>query len=215
MDKTKVLLADDHTIVRQGIKLLLESKESIEVVAEVSNGKDAVQKTGELRPNIVIMDISMPLLNGIEATRQIVRQFHDCKVLVLTMHEDRETVRQVLKAGAAGCLVKKSAASDLFSAIEAVSRGEAFFSPSISKMLLEDYVEVTGDAAEVLSTREKEILQLVAEGHANREIADLLCISVKTVEGHKENIKKKLGVRDQVDLIKYAILKGLISLSKV
>lgn len=215
MDRITVLLADDHTIVREGIRLLLESRDNIKVIAEVSNGRDAVQKTGELRPNIVIMDISMPMLNGVEATRQITRQGHGVKVLVLTMHEERETMRQILKAGAVGCLVKKSAAHDLFSAIEAISRGEAFFSPSISKMLLQDYVEINGDAAEVLSARENEILQLVGEGHANKEIAELLCISVKTVEGHKENIKRKLGARDQVDLIKYAIMKGLITLSKI
>ncbi|MGD0229726.1 MAG: response regulator transcription factor [Syntrophorhabdales bacterium] len=215
MNKIKVLLADDHTILREGIKSLLESRDNITVVAEVSNGRDAVQKTKDLRPDIVIMDISMPILNGVEATRQIMQECPRCKILVLTMHEDLEPVRQTLRAGAAGYLMKKSAASELFEAIEAVCRGEAFFSPSVSKMLLEDYVEVLGDGVEVLSPREKEILQLVAEGYANREIADLLCISVKTVEGHKKTIKMKLGVRDQVDLIKYAIQKGIISLSKI
>jgi DNA-binding NarL/FixJ family response regulator len=215
MSKIRVLLADDHTVVREGLRFLLESRDNIAVVGEASNGRDAVRKAGDLKPDIVIMDISMPILNGIEATRAIIRQFPRCKVLVLTMHEDRETVRQILRAGAAGCLVKKSAASELFNAIEAVHLGEAFFTPSVSKLLLEDYVQITGNAVEVLSQRERQILQLVAEGYANREIADLLCISVKTVEGHKDNIKKKLGVRDQVDLIKYAILNGIISLNRV
>jgi DNA-binding NarL/FixJ family response regulator len=215
MNKIKVLLADDHTILREGIRSLLETRDNITVVAEVSNGRDAVQKTKDLKPDIVVMDISMPILNGVEATRQIIQECPSCKILVLTMHEDLEPVRQILRAGAAGYLIKKSAASELFDAIEAVCRGEAFFSPSVSKMLLVDYVEVIGDAVDVLSHREKEILQLVAEGYAHREIADMLCISVKTVESHKENIKKKLGVRDQVDLIKYAIQKGIISLNNI
>lgn len=215
MSKIRILLADDHIVVREGIRYLLESNDNITVVGEVSNGRDAIQKAGDLKPDIVVMDISMPILNGIEATRAIMQQFPKVKVLVLTMYEDRETVRQILKSGAAGCLMKKSAASELFFAIEAVHQGEAYFTPSVSKVLLEDYVQITGDGIEVLSQRERQILQLVAEGYANREIADLLCISVKTVEGHKENIKKKLGLRDQVDLIKYAILKGIISLNRV
>ncbi len=215
MSKIRVLLADDHTVVREGIRSLLESRSDITVVGEVSNGRDAIRKAADLKPDMVIMDISMPVLNGIEATRAIVQQCPRCKVLVLTMHEDRETVRQILKTGAAGCLVKRSAASELFNAIDAVYQGEAFLTPSVSKVLLEDYVQITGDTVEILSQRERQILQLVAEGYANREIADLLCISVKTVEGHKDNIKKKLGVRDQVDLIKYAILKGIISLSRL
>jgi two-component system response regulator NreC len=215
MTKIKILLADDHTVVREGIRSLLESRNNIMVVGEVSNGRDAIRKAAELRPDVVIMDISMPVLNGIEATRAIVQESPRIKVLVLTVHEDRETVRQILRAGAAGFLVKKSAASELFNAVDAVHRGDAFFAPSVSRVLLEDYVQVTNDTVEVLSQRERQILQLVAEGYANREIADLLCISVKTVEGHKDNIKKKLGVRDQVDLIKYAILKGIISLGRV
>ncbi|OPY66851.1 MAG: Oxygen regulatory protein NreC [Syntrophorhabdaceae bacterium PtaU1.Bin034] len=215
MDKIKVLLADDHTIVREGIKFLLQSRDHFAVVAEVSNGREAVHKTRELKPDIVIMDISMPILNGLEATRQIVEDCPGCKILVLTMHEDRETVRQILKAGAAGCLVKKSAASDLFTGIEAVYRGEAFFSPSISKMLLEDYISVSGPAEEILSPREREVLQLIVEGHTNKEIADILCISFKTVEGHKDNIKRKLGVQDQTELIKYAIQKRMITFNTV
>lgn len=215
MSRIRVLLADDHTVVREGIRYLLESRDNITVVGEVSNGMDAIRKAGDLKPDIVIMDISMPILNGIEATRAIVQQLPRCKVLVLTMHEDRETVRQILRAGAAGCLVKRSAATELFDAVEAVHEGGAYFTPSVSKVLLEEYVQITADAGEVLSQRERQILQLVAEGYANREIADLLCISVKTVEGHKDNIKKKLGVRDQVDLIKYAILNGIISLNRV
>jgi two-component system, NarL family, response regulator NreC len=213
VDTIRVILADDHTILREGIKFLLESRPKFVVVAEVSNGRDAIQKTRELKPDIVIMDISMPILNGVEATRQIVEEMPSCKVLILTMHEERETVRQALKAGAAGCLNKRSAASELFSAIMAVCKGEAFFSPSVSKMLLEDYIDVSGPSDETLSLREREIVQLIAEGHMNKEIADILHISIKTVEGHKDNIKKKLGVRDQAHLIRYAIQKGIISIS--
>jgi DNA-binding NarL/FixJ family response regulator len=214
MKKIKILLAEDHTIVRQGIRLLLESHGGFEVVAEVSDGREAVRKAGEQKPDIVLMDISMPILNGLTATSQIVKQYPNIKVLILTMHEDHETVRQVLKAGAAGYIVKKSAADDLFDAIEAVCGEEAFFSPSISRILLDEYMSTSEETEQILSPRETEILQLVAEGHPNREIASLLCISVKTVEGHKENIKKKLGAKDQVELIKYAIVKGFISLKK-
>ena len=188
MQRINVLLADDHTIVREGIRSLLEARKEIKVVGEASTGKEAVEKAGEIRPDIVIMDISMPILNGLEATRQIRRLYPECKVLVLTMHENRESVRQILKAGAIGYVIKKSAAGQLFNAIDAVNRGEAFFSPTISKMLLEDYLEETDSPDEILSSRETEVLQLVAEGHTNKEIADLLFISVKTVEGHKDNI---------------------------
>jgi len=211
MSKIRVILAEDHTLVRQGIRLLLESHGGFEVVAEVSDGREAVRKTGELRPDVVLMDISMPILNGLNATTQIVKQFPSVKVLALTMHEDQETVRQVLKAGAAGYVVKKSAAKDLFEAIRAISQGEGFFSSSVLRTLLSEYVRTIEDTEQTLSQREAEILQLIAEGYPNREVASLLCISVKTVESHKENIKKKIGARDNVELIKYAITKGLIS----
>lgn len=215
MNKIKILLADDHMIVREGIKFLLQSKEQFIVVAEVSNGREAVQKTRELKPDIVIMDISMPVLNGFEATRQIIEEFPKCKILILTMHENRETIRQVLKAGAAGCILKKSAPTDLFNGVEAVYRGEAFFSPSISKMLLDDYINVSGPEEDILSSREKEVLQLTVEGYSNKNIATMLYISVKTVEGHKDNIKRKLGLKDQTELIKYALQKGMITLDFV
>ncbi|OPY68064.1 MAG: Oxygen regulatory protein NreC [Syntrophorhabdus sp. PtaU1.Bin050] len=220
MKRIRVLLAEDHMVVRQGLRLLLESHGGIEVVAEASDGREAVRKTGEMKPDIVLMDISMPVLNGLVATNQITKQFPESKVLVLTMHENPEIIRQVLKAGAAGCVVKKSAADDVFIAIETVYRGEAFFSPSISKILLDDYVHIVkhdrlNKSEQILSDREIEVLQLMAEGRSNREIGDLLCISVKTVERHKENIKGKLGAKDQVELIKYAISKGMIWLDKI
>jgi len=215
MKKIRVLIADDHTIVRQGICSLLKSRDDMSVVGEASTGKEAIEKVGALRPDVALLDISMPMLNGLEATRCIRKDYPACKVLVLTMHENKESVRQVLQAGASGYVVKKSAASQLFDAIHAVSKGEAFFSPSISKMLLDDYMEAAGSSEELLSLREREILQLVAEGYSNREISSMLHISVKTVEGHKDNIRKKLGVQDRAGLIKYAIQKGIIQLESV
>ena len=157
-------MADDHTIVREGIRSLLEARDHIIVVGEASTGREAVQKVSEVRPDIVIMDISMPIPNGLEATHQIRKLYPECKVLVLTMHENRESVRQILRTGAAGYVVKKSAASQLFNAIEEVNKGQAFFSPSISKMLLDDYLKELEPSDEILSPIEKEILQLIAEG---------------------------------------------------
>jgi DNA-binding NarL/FixJ family response regulator len=215
MKKIRVLIADDHTIVRQGICSLLKSRDDMSVVGEASTGKEAIEKVEALHPDVALLDISMPILNGLEATRYIRKDYPDCKVLVLTMHENKESVRQVLQAGASGYVVKKSAASQLFDAIHAVSKGEAFFSPSISKMLLDDYTQGAVTPDEPLSLREREVLQLVAEGHPNREISSLLHISVKTVEGHKDNIRKKLGLQDQAGLIKYAIQKGIIQLESV
>jgi two-component system response regulator NreC len=214
MKHISILLADDHTIVREGIRSLLEARADIEVVGEAATGREAVEKVGELRPDVVLMDISMPLLSGLEATRQIKSRFPECKVLVLTMHENKESVRQILKAGAQGYIVKKSAASQLFEAVSAVHNGKAFFSPGISRLLLEDYVADKEVREPILSPREVEILQLVAEGHGNKKIADVLSLSVKTIEGHKDNIKKKLGIKDRVGMIKYAVRKGIIHLEE-
>ena len=215
MKKIKVLIADDHTIVREGIRSLLEAREDIEVVGEASTGTEAIEKTEALKPDVAIIDISMPILNGLEATLRIKKNVPQCKVLVLTMHENKESVRQVLRAGASGYLVKKSAASQLFDAIHAVFKGEAFFSPSISKMLLEEYKEDAGPLDKTLSFREREVLQLVAEGYTNREISELLHISVKTVEGHKDNIRRKLGIQDRTGLIKYAIQQRIIHVERI
>ena len=215
MKQIKVLIADDHTIVREGIRSLLEAREDIEVVGEASTGTEAIEKTEALKPDVAIIDISMPILNGLEATLRIKKNVPQCKVLVLTMHENKESVRQVLRAGASGYLVKKSAASQLFDAIHAVFKGEAFFSPSISKMLLEEYKEDAGPLDKTLSFREREVLQLVAEGYTNREISELLHISVKTVEGHKDNIRRKLGIQDRTGLIKYAIQQRIIHVERI
>ncbi len=212
MDQISILLADDHTIVREGIRALLQARPRFKVVGEAATGREAVQKVGDLKPDVIVMDISMPELNGLEATRQIRKQYPDCKILVLTMHENMESVRQILKAGALGYVIKKSAATQLFGAIEAVHEGNAFFSPGISKFLLEDYLREKEPAEPNLSPREVEIVQLTAEGRGNKEIADTLALSVKTVEGHKDNIKKKLGISDKTGFVKYAIRKGIIHL---
>ena len=213
MNKCRLVIADDHTIVRQGIRSLLEAREDFVVLGEASTGREAIRKVEELQPDIVIMDISMPNLNGLEATRQIKKRFPDCKILVLTMYEDKESIRQMLQCGASGYVVKKSAVSQLFDAIEAVIKGGAFFSPTISKIVLEDYIKELDSSERILSSREIEVLQLVAEGRTNREIADLLHLSVKTVEGHKDNIKKKLNIRDTAGIVKYAIKERIIRLA--
>jgi len=218
MKKIRVLIADDHTLFREGLCSLLAGREEISVVGEAANGREAVSKAEQLGPDLVIVDISMPVLNGFEATTQIRRRCPGVKVLVLTMHEDPEFVRKILRAGAAGYLVKKSAASQLFDAIKAIHNGGAFFSPSVSKVLLEQMVEGGPEDKldePILTSREKEVLQLVAEGYTNQQIAGELFLSVKTVEGHKNNIKKKLGIKDQAGIIKYALAQGIISMDGI
>lgn len=215
MSKTRILLADDHTIVRQGIRALLDAQEGIEVVGEAEDGRQAVEKVKELVPDIVVIDITMPNLNGIEATRQIKKINDKIKVLVLTVHDNEEYVHQILQAGASGYLLKESAVSDLISAISAVKKGDIFLSPSISRVVVKDYIrhveaESGGfDSLNILTNREREILQLIAEGRTNKEIAALLKLSVKTVDVHRSHIMEKLHIHDITGLVKYAIRKGL------
>jgi len=212
MGKIKVLLAEDHTIVRQGIRSLLEPQMDIEVIGEAEDGLDAVKKTEELRPDVVIMDISMPKLNGIDATRLIKKNVPNTKVLVLTMHELQEYVEQILRAGASGYLIKKTAMSELINAIRAVNQGLSFLSPSVSKMMVDKFRK-TMDATikeEPITARERQILQLIAEGHTNKEIAKILSLSVRTVETHRTHIMRKLNIHDVAGLTKYAIQKGFI-----
>ncbi len=217
MSKIRVLLVDDHTIVRQGLRSLLDSHEDIEVVGEAEDGRQAVQKTDQLIPDVVVLDITMPSLNGIEATRQIKKLNSGIKVIVLTVHDSEEYVHQILQAGASGYLLKESAVSDLVSAINAVKKGDIFLSPSISKVVVKDYIRQTDgglkefDSLDILTGREREVLQLIAEGHTNREVARLLTLSVKTVDVHRAHIKEKLHIHDTAGLIKYSIRKGLIS----
>ena len=214
--KTKVLLVDDHTIVRQGIKALLDTQEGIEVVGEAEDGREAIEKAKQMAPNVIVIDITMPNLNGIEATRQIKKINPEIKVLVLTVHDNEEYIHRILQAGASGYLLKESAVSELVSAINAVEKGEIFLSPSISKVVVTDYIRhvETGsgdfDSLNILTNREREVLQLIAEGHTNKNIAHELKLSVKTVDVHRSHIMDKLNIHDITGLVKYAIRKGLI-----
>jgi two-component system response regulator NreC len=216
MKKIRVLLADDHTILRDGIRALLEDQADIEVVGEAEDGQSTVRMAVQLKPDVVVMDIAMPLLNGLEATRQIQRDIPQVKVLILTMHENEEYIRQVLAAGALGYVLKDAAARDLIGAIRAVNQGEAVLSPAITRLVIEDYLRWGDirpqDTSNGLTSREREVLQLIAEGYTNKEIAEILCISVKTVQSHRTNLMAKLDLHDRGELIKYAIQKKIIDI---
>jgi DNA-binding NarL/FixJ family response regulator len=216
MQKITVLLADDHTVVRKGLRALLEGEEDIEIVGEAETGRQAVRMAQELSPDVVVMDIAMPLLNGMEATRQITRETPGTKVLILSSYSDEEYVQQLTEAGAVGYLIKQTAVTDLLVAIREAQKGNAFFSPAIAKRLLDRYrqsflngqpTKVTGDR---LTSRELEVLQLIAEGKANKQIASELCISIKTVEKHRQQVMSKLNIHDVASLTRYAIFKGII-----
>ena len=214
MKKIRILLAEDHTIVRQGIAALLRTEGDMEVVGEASDGLEAIELTRKLTPDLVLMDIGMRRLNGLEATREIKKFLPSTKVLVLTMYDNEEWIFQILKAGASGYLIKDSAMTDLTSALRAIYQGDSYLSPSISKKVIDEYIrkaelgEKKG-VEDLLSCREREILQLMAEGYSVPQISSLLCISKKTVEAHKAHIMEKLNIRDKVGLIKYAIRTGL------
>jgi DNA-binding NarL/FixJ family response regulator len=212
----RVLLAEDHTIVRKGLRALLADEPDFEVIAEAEDGSEAVRMAQQLRPDVVLMDFSMPGLNGLEATRQIKRWIPQVKVLVLTRYADEEHVSQVLRAGASGYVVKRAAPAELVLAIRAVYRGEPFLSPTVSRTVIEGYVrqaEATAkDSYEQLTDREREVLQLIAEGHSSREIAERLCIGEKTVRTHRANLMDKLDLHSTAELTQYAIRRGMISL---
>lgn len=216
MQQIKVLLADDHVVVRQGLRALLMSEEDIEIVGEADNGRQAMQLVKKLMPDVVVMDIAMPVLNGLEATRQITRGAPTTKVLILSSYSDDEYVQQLTEAGAAGYLVKQTAANELVKAIREAHKGNAFFSPSIAKRLRDQCREafVSGQPvkrrSDYLTTREAEVLQLIAEGRANKQIAAELCISIKTVEKHRQQVMNKLGIHDVAGLTRHAIAKGII-----
>ncbi len=217
MKKIRVLIAEDHTIVRQGLSALLRSEPDIEVVGEASDGLEATELAKKTTPDVVLMDIAMRNLNGLDATRAIKKLFPSMKVLVLTMYDNEEMIFQILKAGASGYLIKDSAMTDLVSALRAVHQGDFYLSPSISRKVIGDYIRRAelGEKAstdDLLSGREREILQLIAEGNSIPEIASLLCISKKTVEAHKTHIMEKLDIHDNAGLIKYAIRAGLTEL---
>ena len=218
MKKISVLLVDDHTVVRQGLRALLQAEEDMEVVGEAENGRQAVGMARKTPPDVVVMDVAMPMLNGLEATRQILKNQPGTKVLVLTSYGDDDCVAQLMLAGAAGYLIKQTAANDLLKAIREVYRGNAFFSPSIAKRLRDQCREsfTTGQPARKsgkLTSREAEVLQLIAEGLSNKQIAAELGISIKTVEKHRQQVMNKLNIHDVAGLTRYAIAKGLIERS--
>jgi two-component system, NarL family, response regulator NreC len=216
MARIRILLGDDHTVMRQGLRKILESHRDWEVVAEVSDGRDAVQKAATAQPDVAILDISMPLLNGIEATRQIARKVPGVRVLILSMHSAEEYIVQALKAGASGYLLKDAADTDLIRAVAAVAAGKSFFSPAVSRVMLDDYLRHLAnrgiaDRFDSLSEREREVFQLVAEGHTNKEIAELLFVSPVTVETHRAHILQKLDIHSTAELVLYAVRRGVIS----
>lgn len=215
MSNIRILIADDHAIMREGVRALLEIHEDMDVIGEAGDGREAVAKVSELTPDIILLDISMPFMDGLEATRRIRKANPNTSVLILTQHEDKEYVLSAVKAGAAGCISKKAVSSELVSAIRAIYRGGSFLYPPVAKLLIEDYLQRTDgetDPYERLTDREREVLQLVAEGRTNQEIADLLVLSMKTVLGHRAKIMEKLDIHSRTDLIKYAIRRGLISI---
>jgi two-component system response regulator NreC len=216
MKKLRVLLADDHIVMRSGLRALLDRQPNLEVVGECENGRETVELAGSLRPDVVVMDVGMPGLNGIEATKTIVDRHSSPAVVILSMHADESYVMRALKAGARGYLLKDSAAADLIGAIQAVSQGKSFFSPKVSRILAEDYVRVLKqkgdvDTYDLLTSREREILQLLAEGKANKEVATALNISPYTVETHRSHILQKLNLHTPAELVLYAVRKGIIS----
>lgn len=212
IEKIQVLLADDHTVVRQGLRALLEAEADISVVAEADNGRQAVQLVKKFLPAVVIMDIAMPNLNGLEATRQIAKEVPGTRLLVLSSYNDDEYVLQVIKAGAKGYLLKQTAATELIKAVREVSRGNPYFSPAISRRLVDENRDGKLDSKKHgdLTSREIEVLQLIAEGNANKQIAAELTISIKTVEKHRQQVMNKLNIHDIAGLTRYAISKGIV-----
>jgi len=216
MSQIRIVLADDHGVIRAGIRSLLERQPELRVVGEAADGREAVGAVERFHPDVVVMDLAMPNLNGMEATRQILATNPTTSVVVLSMHSDEEYVLRALKAGAKGYVLKDSTEADLISAVRAVSSGKSFFSPAVSRLLVEDYTrQLEGhhveDTYELLTPREREILQLAAEGKSNKEIANLLNLSVYTVETHRRNIMEKLNLHGVPELILYAVRKGVIT----
>jgi DNA-binding NarL/FixJ family response regulator len=214
--KIRLLLADDHTILRAGLRSLIEAEPDMCVIAEADEGRTAVKLACQLEPDVAIMDIAMPLLNGLEATRQIKHNCPAVKVLILTMYDNEEYIRQALAFGAMGYLLKDATASELVSAIRAIHHGEAVLSPPVTRLVLENYLrwgDIQRDhSADGLSPREREVLQLIAEGYTNKEMAEILSLSIKTIQTHRMNLMSKLGLHDRAELIKYAIQRKIIDI---
>lgn len=216
LPKLRLLLGDDHTLMRQGLRKILEERPEWEVIAEVGDGREAVKKCQALKPDVAVLDVAMPLLNGIDATQQIVRKVPETRVLVLSMYSDEAYVTRALQAGATGYMLKDSAGKDLLKGIASVAAGQAYFSPAIASLMLDDYVRrVAGsgvvDRYETLSEREREIFQLIAEARTNKEVAELLEISPATVETHRARILQKLDIHNTAELVLYAVRRGVIS----
>ena len=216
MDDIRILLVDDHAILRDGIRSLLEKDPQLKVVGEAGDGRAAIEMTRQLQPDIVLMDVAMPLLNGLEATAQIKQSHPKSKVLILSMYDYESYIRQALAAGAAGYMLKDANSQELIDAIHCVHQGEAVLSPAITRLVIEDYLrwgEIRpAETTNGLTGREREVLQLIAEGYTNKEIADILCIAVKTVQAHRANLMEKLDLHSKGDLIKYAIRKKIIEI---
>lgn len=220
MSRIRVLLVDDHAVLRDGLRLYLSMQPDIEVVGEAADGDEALAKVEALKPEVVLMDVAMPRLNGIEATLRIRRQWPDGRVLVLSQHNRREYVQHLLQAGASGYVLKKAGGAEVAAAVRAVRDGHVYLGVEVADMIVEDYVERLarpdvqgGDAYSLLTDREREVLVLVAEGRSTREIAEALSVSTKTVDTHRAAIAHKLGLHSQAELIKYAIREGLIEVS--
>jgi two-component system, NarL family, response regulator NreC len=209
--KIRVLLADDHAILRKGVRMLINSQPDLEVVGEARTGREAIEEARKLKPDVVIMDISMPELNGIEGTRQICDELDRTRVIGLSMHKDAVYVREILRAGARGYLLKDSDDDDLLRAIRAVSRGEAFLSPAISDAVLTDYRKHVSNPVDLLTSREREVLTMIAEGKTNKEIANALNLSVYTVESHRGSVMEKLNLHNTGDIVRFALRNGLMN----
>ena len=216
MKQIRFLLADDHVVMRRGLRLLLENQPGFSVVAEASDGREAVDRAEAVKPDVAVLDIAMPNLSGIEATERITSMLPETRIVILSMHSDESYVLRALKAGVKGYLLKDSAEGDLVEAIKAVHQGKAFFSPDISRMLVEDYRRETKnrrveDSYELLTPREREILQMLAEGKSNKDIATVLHLSLYTVETHRRNLQEKLNLHSFPELVLYAVRKGIIA----
>lgn len=220
MKTTKILIVDDHEVVRDGLKNILTSLENITIAGEAGNGEDAVKMYSSLKPDLVIMDISMPGMNGIEATKVIKEKDPDARILILTMHDNQEYLNQIIRSGAKGFILKNTDKDELLEAVRTVSSGDNFFSKDISKLIIDNYIRTAKETEKndgykevPLTKREIEILKLIASGYSNQEIANILYISYNTVDTHRKNIMHKLSIKNTAGLVRYAIEKGLISLN--
>jgi DNA-binding NarL/FixJ family response regulator len=207
----RILLADDHAVVRRGFRLIIESQPGLDVIGEACTGRDAVEQAVDLEPDLVILDVSMPELNGIEATRRIVEQLPRCRVLALSMHRDAVYVREMLRAGAQGYLLKDADDEALIDAVRAVARGDAYLSPSVADSVLTDYRRHVTNPLDLLSAREREVLQLVSEGRTNKDIAQVLSLSVHTVDSHRSRLMEKLNLNSTGEPVRFAIRNGLVT----